>query len=350
MSPQAHVVAYRFIWWPQRWTLWSKVPQPQICNINRKLLMKQSIIKNGWLQHWISFFPIKSQPSNLPAMSHMAIWSMSPSSPSTCCEVAPDVISSLEWIKYQMSVDIVGIFLLGDHQFDMEILIIFIKDFFGLLQCENYLNPTHLWHFWFDWIDKRIAAKDLVNLRRHTAFLYHNVCHLLLDETRLKKSDMDCWFTREKLSPLVFFWCSLRTPLILLYFHVVSYLHLFLLVRDLIIFMVSIKLCSSFFCDFLPLNMDQKLSRTAPLSWRDSPGYNALLSACDRAAETRQAMPGSSDSPWSFGWRWEKSGNVSQQIPSIWIFCDSFHFFKWCQHLKFSNDMDWMIWKSYQHL
>lgn len=77
----------------------------------------------------VFFFSEESQPSNLPAMSHMAIWSMSPSSPSTCCEVAPDVISSLEWIKYQMSVDIVGIFLLGDHHFDMEILIVFIKAF-----------------------------------------------------------------------------------------------------------------------------------------------------------------------------------------------------------------------------
>lgn len=183
------------------------------------------------------------------------------------------------------------------------------QGFFGLLQYTNYLNPTHLWHFWFDWIDKRIAAKGLVNLRRRTAFLYHNVCHLLLDETRLKKSDMDCWFRREKLSPLVFFWCSLRTPLILMYFHVVSYFSFFF---DKIYYHYVFNQLVNFVPVFFFVRFFHWTWIKNCTLWRDSPGYNALLSACDRAAETRQAMPGSSDSPCFFGRRWEKSGNVSQ--------------------------------------
>lgn len=194
--------------------------------------------------------------------------------------------------------------------------------FLGLLQYTNYLNPTFVrlglgLHFWFDWIDNGMLPGMLRSNKgfgefeaTHCfAFVYHNVCHLLLDETRLKEewhgllihkgetfsASFLLMFTSNTIDSHVFSCC-----LVFFVFFLVRYYHY---VFNQLVNFVPVF----FFVRFFHWTWIKNCTL-----WRDSPGYNALLSACDRAAETRQAMPGSSDSPCFFGWRWGKSGNVSQ--------------------------------------
>lgn len=109
----------------------------------------------------------------------------------------------------------------------------------------------------------------------------------------------------DKLSPLVFFWCSLRTPLILMYFHVVSYLFLFLLVRRLIIIVFSIKLCSSF--------LDVILQVTTP----------CYLHATVQQKRGKRCLGAQIVHDFSLGWRWEKVGKCiprnSKHLDFLWF-------------------------------